>query len=65
MAMVRLPGGEASQAVALRERLLEAGTDVPIIVHNNQLWLRLSAQAYNEDADFARMGDLIEKALDG
>ncbi len=65
MAMVRLPGGEASQAAALRGRLLEAGTDVPIMAHGGRLWLRLSAQAYNEAADFARMGDLVEQALGG
>jgi isopenicillin-N epimerase len=63
MAMVRLPGGAPEQAAALRGALLEAGTDVPIIVHNAQLWLRLSAQAYNEPADFERMGTLIEREL--
>ena len=61
--MVRLPGGTPEQAAALRGALLEAGTDVPIIVHNAQLWLRLSAQAYNEPADFERMGTLIEREL--
>jgi isopenicillin-N epimerase len=63
MAMVRLPGGEASQAASLRERLLAAGTDVPIMAHGGRLWLRLSAQAYNEAADFAQMGALVEQAL--
>ncbi len=63
MAMVRLPGGAPDQSAALRGALLEAGTDVPIIVHNSQLWLRLSAQAYNEPADFERMGTLIEREL--
>jgi isopenicillin-N epimerase len=63
MAMVRLPGGEAGQVVGLRAALLEAGTDVPIIAHGSRLWLRLSAQAYNEPADFARMGTLVEAAL--
>jgi isopenicillin-N epimerase len=63
MAMVRLPKGEPGQAAALRAALLEAGTDVPIIPHNGRLWLRLSAQAYNEPADFERMGTLIEREL--
>jgi isopenicillin-N epimerase len=63
MAMVRLPKGEPGQAAPLRAALLEAGTDVPIIPHNGRLWLRLSAQAYNEPADFERMGTLIEREL--
>ena len=63
MAMVRLPRSTPDQAAALRGALLEAGTDVPIIPHNGQLWLRLSAQAYNEPTDFERMGTLIEREL--
>lgn len=63
MAMVRLPGGTPDQAPALRAALLEAGTDVPIIPHDGRLWLRLSAQAYNEPGDFERMGTLVEEAL--
>jgi isopenicillin-N epimerase len=62
MAMVRLPGG--GDAAGLRARLLAAGTDVPIMAHGGRLWLRLSAQAYNEGADFERMGDLVEAGLD-
>ena len=66
--MVRLPGdalADRTRAEAVRGRLLETGTDVPVMVHNNRLWLRLSAQAYNEAADFERMGDLVEQALAG
>ena len=63
MAMVRLPGGD--DAAGLRARLLAAGTDVPIMAHGGRLWLRLSAQAYNEGADFERMGDLVEAGLEG
>ena len=68
MAMVRLPGdalADRTHAEVVRGRLLETGTDVPVMVHNDRLWLRLSAQAYNEAADFERMGDLVEQALAG
>jgi isopenicillin-N epimerase len=61
MAMVRLPG--AGVPARIRARLLETGTDVPIMAHGGLLWLRLSAQAYNEAADFERMGTLVEQAL--
>jgi isopenicillin-N epimerase len=66
MATVRLPGdgtADPARAAALRARLLAAGTDVPVMVHNDRLWLRLSAQAYNEAEDFERMGALIARAL--
>jgi len=65
MATVRLPDdrpADRARAEALRARLLAAGTDVPVMVHNDRLWLRLSAQAYNEAADFERMGALVESA---
>jgi isopenicillin-N epimerase len=62
MAMVRLPGG--TDAAGLRGRLLAAGTDVPIMAHGGRLWLRLSAQAYNEAEDFVRMGELVEAGIE-
>jgi isopenicillin-N epimerase len=61
MAMVRLPG--VGDPARIRARLLETGTDVPVMAHGGRLWLRLSAQAYNEAADFERMGVLVEQAL--
>jgi isopenicillin-N epimerase len=66
MAMVRLPDereSDRARAEAVRGRLLAMGTDVPVMVHNDRLWLRLSAQGYNEAADFDRMGDLVVVAL--
>ena len=65
MATVRLPDdrhADQARAEAVRARLLAAGTDVPVMVHNDRLWLRLSAQAYNEAADFDRMGALVADA---
>ena len=63
---MRLPDDRPAgreRAEAVRGRLLEMGTDVPVMVHNGRLWLRLSAQAYNEAGDFERMGELVERAL--
>ena len=66
MGMVRLPvGGTASteRAVAFRKFLLEAGTDAPIFAHDDGLWLRISAQAYNELADYEKLAGLVERAI--
>ncbi len=65
MAMVRLPAPamDAPAMLALRDRLLDAGTDVPLHLHAGQAWLRLSAQAYNELDDYARMADIVLATL--
>jgi isopenicillin-N epimerase len=49
----------AERAVALRGRLLDAGTDVPLHAHSGAIWLRLSAQAYNELSDYERLADIV------
>ena len=59
MAMVRLPGAAPADATALRDRLLAAGTDVPLHCHGEEVWLRLSAYAYNEIDDYARLADIV------
>src|SRR5439155_17627558 len=51
MGLVRLPVGgpaTAEPAIALRSHLLDAGTDAPLHVQGGTIWLRISAQAYNE-----------------
>jgi len=66
LAMVRLPGeavADRTRAEAVRGWLLAHGTDVPVMVHNDRLWLRISAQAYNDEADFDRLGDLVQQAV--
>ncbi len=63
MAMVRLPHATPPDAAALRDRLLAAGTDVPLHCHGDGVWLRLSAYAYNELDDYARMTDIVQRAL--
>lgn len=66
MGLVRLPArGPRTQADALtlRERLYAAGTDVPVVALEGALWIRVSAQAYNELDDYRRLADLIVPLL--
>ncbi|MFO1158931.1 MAG: aminotransferase class V-fold PLP-dependent enzyme [Reyranellaceae bacterium] len=71
MGLVRLPVARApgegaatqEQARTLRRVLLAAGTDAPINAIAGAFWLRLSAHAYNEDADYQRLAALVEKVL--
>lgn len=58
MGLVGLPGA-AGQVAALRNRLLDAGTDAPVHVLNGAIWLRLSAFAYNDVNDYERLADLL------
>ena len=66
MAVVRLPlAGEASTARAkqLREPMLDARCDVPIHANAGAFWLRLSAQAYNDMADYERLAEIVARVL--
>jgi isopenicillin-N epimerase len=66
MGLVRLPLSQpATAAISLdiRERLLAAGTDAPTHVIGGALWLRLSAFAYNEIEDYARLADIVARVL--
>jgi isopenicillin-N epimerase len=66
MGLVRLPLSQpATPALsqAIRERLIDAGTDAPTNVLDGALWLRLSAFAYNERDDYERLADLVARAL--
>jgi isopenicillin-N epimerase len=62
MTLVRLPAAgpaTADRALALRGRLLdEFHTDAPLHALAGAFWLRLSAQAYNELDDFARLAEV-------
>jgi isopenicillin-N epimerase len=67
MSLVRLPlSGPISEerALALRVDMLKAGTDVPLHAQADAIWLRLSAQAYNEMADYQKLADLVQTVLD-
>ena len=63
MATIRLPvTGEATQdrALALRNKLLdEHRIDVAIVAFAGSLWARVSAQAYNEAADYQRLAEVF------
>jgi isopenicillin-N epimerase len=66
MGLVRLPlAGELTpaRALAIRERLLDAGTDAPVGEVDGRLWLRVSAQAYNTLDDYFRLSDLLRDRL--
>jgi isopenicillin-N epimerase len=66
MSLVRLPvAGPVSteRALALRARLLDAGTDAPVHAQADAMWMRLSAQAYNDMADYRKLTDIVEKVL--
>jgi isopenicillin-N epimerase len=65
MATVRLPVEDPSpaHAQAIRQRLMEAGTDAPVHALDGGLWLRLSAFAYNELDDYARLAELVASVL--
>lgn len=62
MAMVRLPLENVpltkAYATQLRGRLLdEFRTDAPLHAHPSGIWLRLSAHAYNDIADYAKLAE--------
>ena len=46
-------------ALGFRAKLLEAGTDAPVHAIGGAHWLRLSAFAYNELEDYARLTDIV------
>ena len=59
MATVRVPGGRAAThdgALALRRRLwAERRIEVPVMPFAGALWIRVSAQVFNETADYERL----------
>jgi isopenicillin-N epimerase len=66
MGLIQLPvGGPATQerALALRGRLLDAETDAPLHAQGGAIWLRISTQAYNELADYEKLGDMVARLV--
>ena len=62
MAVVRLPTvGPATLAGAgaFRQRLLQRQTDLPVFAQADSLWVRASAQAYNEVDDYERVAVIL------
>jgi isopenicillin-N epimerase len=44
---------------------MAAGTDAPVHALDGGLWLRLSAFAYNELDDYARLAEIVATVLRG
>jgi isopenicillin-N epimerase len=63
MRLVRLPVAPVTDWAPLRAKLLQAGTDAPVHAIGGALWLRLSAFAYNELEDYARLADIVARVL--
>lgn len=66
MSLVRVPVAGVSdeaRALALRVRMLEAGTDVPLHARDGQVWMRLSAAAYNELDDYEALVGVVQKVV--
>ncbi|MCW3476858.1 aminotransferase class V-fold PLP-dependent enzyme [Limobrevibacterium gyesilva] len=66
MGLVRLPltgAATAERALALRGHMLDANTDVPLHVQEGAVWLRLSAQAYNEVGDYEKLAGIVADVL--
>jgi len=66
MGLVRLPisiEAKRSEAVKVRRALQGFGTDAPVHPVDGKMWLRLSAYAYNERADYERLAELLPAAL--
>ncbi len=62
MALARLPaafGSTRSDALTARERLVERRVDAPVHALAGALWVRVSAQAYNEAPDYGRLADTL------
>jgi isopenicillin-N epimerase len=64
--MVRLPTTlkpELAASNKVRQALRNAGADSPVHPLPSALWLRLSAYAYNEMADYERLAELLPRVL--
>ena len=68
MGVVRLPltgDMSAARALNLRARMLDANTDVPLHAEASGIWLRLSAHAYNDVADYEKLAETVAEILRG
>lgn len=65
MGLVRMPvagPGTLERAQALRAKLMDGfRTDAPFHGMAGAIWVRLSAAAYNEPADYAKLGDMLQR----
>jgi isopenicillin-N epimerase len=63
MRLARLPVTAGMDTKSLRARLMRAGTDAPVHALGGGHWLRLSAFAYNELEDYARLADIAARVI--
>ncbi|MBV9522137.1 MAG: aminotransferase class V-fold PLP-dependent enzyme [Alphaproteobacteria bacterium] len=66
MGLVRLPLAgpvTSARALALRQRFLDHETDAPLHAQAGGIWLRISAQAYNELADYEKLAEIAAAVL--
>ncbi|HJN76113.1 MAG TPA: aminotransferase class V-fold PLP-dependent enzyme [Myxococcota bacterium] len=64
LATIRLPMGEPTMAAAQRlsRRIWEGDRiEVPIFAHAGHLWLRISAQIYNERDEYLKLAQLLSR----
>ena len=62
MGVVRVPSAApptADWAQRLRRKLLDARTDAPVHALGGAMWLRISAHAYNELADYEKLAEVV------
>jgi isopenicillin-N epimerase len=65
MASICLGRGDAGQAAALRKALQVEDVIVPVNALAGLLWLRISAQIYNEMSDYERCADVLSRLIRG
>lgn len=66
MTLVRLPvSGDATpdRAIEVRRHFEAQGCDAPVSPLSGRLWLRISVQAYNEEADYMRLAEMVSTAV--
>jgi len=51
--------GTGEQALRLRQDLRAAGVIAPVSAFGGQLWLRVSAQIYNQKSDYERCAEAV------
>ena len=66
MGVVRVPtrrSGDHRVGAPLRQKLLDARTDAPVHALDGAIWLRISAHAYNEMADYEALADIVAESI--
>ena len=59
MALARLPDWLGADAGGVREQLIARRVDAPVHALAGNLWVRMSAQAYNTPDDYKRLAEEI------